>query len=116
MKRTHWLLGTGAAILAIVAVTAYWIGSQWSHPDIRAAVASRSDSASEGRRVLYWYDPMNPQQRFDRPGKSPFMDMELTPKYADEGEDAGTIRIDPSVTQNLGVRLAVVERVSLSLA
>src|SRR5216683_1343440 len=28
----------------------------------------------------YWYDPMVPQQRFDKPGKSPFMDMQLVPK------------------------------------
>ena len=25
-----------------------------------------------------------PQQKFDKPGKSPFMDMQLVPKYADE--------------------------------
>jgi Cu(I)/Ag(I) efflux system membrane fusion protein len=28
----------------------------------------------------YWYDPMFPSQRFDKPGKSPFMDMQLVPK------------------------------------
>jgi Cu(I)/Ag(I) efflux system membrane fusion protein len=33
--------------------------------------------------ILYWYDPMKPDQHFDKPGKSPFMDMELQPKYAD---------------------------------
>ena len=35
------------------------------------------------RKILYWYDPMVPEKRFDKP-KSPFMDMELVPKYADE--------------------------------
>ena len=29
------------------------------------------------RKVLYWHDPMVPGQRFDKPGKSPFMDMPL---------------------------------------
>ncbi|MFP1483081.1 heavy metal-binding domain-containing protein [Escherichia coli] len=27
---------------------------------------------------------MYPNTRFDKPGKSPFMDMDLVPKYADE--------------------------------
>src|SRR5262245_2791579 len=30
-----------------------------------------------GKRVLYWHDPMVPGQRFDAPGKSPFMNMPL---------------------------------------
>lgn len=61
------------------------------------------------REVLYWYDPMVPSQRFDKPGKSPFMDMQLVPKYADEVGEGGGVQIDASVTQNLGVRLATVE-------
>jgi membrane fusion protein, copper/silver efflux system len=28
----------------------------------------------------YWYDPMRPEKHFDKPGKSPFMDMQLVPK------------------------------------
>ncbi|STI87701.1 cation efflux system protein [Escherichia coli] len=36
------------------------------------------------RKILFWYDPMYPNTRFDKPGKSPFMDMDLVPKYADE--------------------------------
>jgi Cu(I)/Ag(I) efflux system membrane fusion protein len=58
------------------------------------------------RKVLYWYDPMVPQSRFDKPGKSPFMDMQLVPKYADEAVSEGTVTISPRVTQNLGVRTA----------
>jgi Heavy metal binding domain len=34
----------------------------------------------------YWYDPMAPEQRFDKPGKSPFMDMQLVPKCAATAE------------------------------
>ncbi len=34
-----------------------------------------------GRKVLYWHDPMVPGQRFDKPGKSPFMNMMLEPVY-----------------------------------
>ncbi len=78
--------------------------------------APAATTATAEREALYWYDPMVPDQRFDKPGKSPFMDMDLVPKYADEaapqGEDSG-FRIDPRVVQNLGVRLATVERASL---
>jgi Cu(I)/Ag(I) efflux system membrane fusion protein len=35
-------------------------------------------------KPLYYYDPMVPNQHFDQPGKSPFMDMQLVPKFADD--------------------------------
>ena len=60
------------------------------------------------RKVLYWYDPMVPEKRFDKPGKSPFMDMELVPKYADEiKSDASgkpVITINADTVQKMGVR------------
>jgi Cu(I)/Ag(I) efflux system membrane fusion protein len=59
-------------------------------------------------KVLYWYDPMVPDQHFDKPGKSPFMDMDLVPKYADETAP-GTVSIAPRTLQNLGVRTATAE-------
>jgi len=79
-----------------------------------AGPTSAAPSAA-GRHVLYWYDPMVPAQHFDKPGKSPFMDMQLQPKYADEaaGAQGGGVQIDPAQTQNLGVRLAKVERGTL---
>ena len=70
--------------------------------------------AEKDKEVLYWYDPMYPQQKFDEPGKSPFMDMDLVPRYADEGGDGASMSIDPSVTQNLGMRLATATRESIS--
>ena len=64
-----------------------------------------------GRKVLYWHDPMVPGQKFDKPGKSPFMDMQLVPMYADGGSatDEGTVAISSRVQQNLGVRVAEVK-------
>jgi membrane fusion protein, copper/silver efflux system len=70
----------------------------------------------DGRQVLYWYDPMVPTQRFDEAGKSPFMNMQLVPKYADEATAESGVRIDPSLTQSLGIRLAVVQRGTLNEA
>ncbi|HDQ0505045.1 TPA: Cu(+)/Ag(+) efflux RND transporter periplasmic adaptor subunit CusB, partial [Escherichia coli] len=68
------------------------------------------------RKVLFWYDPMYPNTRFDKPGKSPFMDMDLVPKYADEESSASGVRIDPTQTQNLGVKTATVTRGPLTFA
>src|SRR5438477_673100 len=67
-----------------------------------------------GKKVLYWHDPMVPGQKFDKPGKSPFMDMQLVPVYADGGSDQGAVAISPRVQQNLGVRIAEVKSGSQS--
>lgn len=66
------------------------------------------------RKILYWYDPMVPAQHFDQGGKSPFMDMQLVPKYADEGGEAAGVKIDAGVRQNLGIRLVKVEQLNLA--
>jgi membrane fusion protein, copper/silver efflux system len=81
-----------------------------------AADAGSASAAQEkdGRKVLYWHDPMVPAQKFDKPGKSPFMDMQLVPVYADEGMDDGKVNISPRVVQNLGVRTAEVVKGSLA--
>src|SRR2546428_8562834 len=74
-----------------------------------AQKAGDVDSAT-GKKVLYWHDPMVPGQKFDKPGKSPFMDMQLVPVYAGGEADQGTVSISPRVQQNLGVRTAEVTR------
>lgn len=59
---------------------------------------------------LYWVAPMDNNYRRDKPGKSP-MGMELVPVYADINNSAeqGTVKINPSVVNNLGVRTAKVK-------
>jgi membrane fusion protein, copper/silver efflux system len=81
-----------------------------------ASAASGTGSASAGeRKPLYWHDPMVPGARFDKPGKSPFMDMQLVPVYADEGAGAqGGVSISPRTQQNLGLRTAEVVRGNLA--
>src|SRR6266581_419039 len=101
--------GVPLLILGFVLVAAaaggggYWFAmSRSAQGDPPAA----SGEDSSGKKILYWYDPMVPQQHFDKPGKSPFMDMQLVPKYADDAGGEGTVVIDPRVAQNLGVRTA----------
>jgi Cu(I)/Ag(I) efflux system membrane fusion protein len=69
-----------------------------------------------GRKILYYRDPMAPATKFDKPGKSPFMDMMLVPVYEEGGGDAdpGRVNISARVQQNLGVRTAAVTEGALS--
>ncbi len=48
-----------------------------------ATGAGAQTSESGERKVLYWYDAMNPQHHYDKPGKAPD-GMDLVPKYAEE--------------------------------
>ncbi len=66
---------------------------------------------------LYWVAPMDPNYQRDKPGKSP-MGMELIPVYADDlngnNDKPGTVKIDPAVENNLGVKTALVTKQVLS--
>jgi Cu(I)/Ag(I) efflux system membrane fusion protein len=99
------LIGAAAA----VAAASYFLGVRRAHQQMEAPSTA---AQAEGSKPLYWYDPMYPQHKFDKPGKSPFMDMQLVPKYAGEAE-AGTVSISPRVVQNLGVRTAEAKSGSL---
>ena len=98
--------------LAAGAAGGYWWATRTQTSPGTATTAAPQTPTE--RKVLYWYDPMAPQQHFDKPGKSPFMDMALVPKYADESVEAGSVKIDPRVVQNLGMRTASVTRGSLT--
>jgi len=67
------------------------------------------------RKVLYWFDPMHPAYKADKPGTAPDCGMELVPRYADEEQamkelPPGSVAISPQKQQLIGVRTAVVER------
>lgn len=106
-------LTVGVSLLAalLLAAGAFYLGRKTG----QAADASTAAATPDGRKVLYWHDPMVPGPRFDKPGKSPFMDMQLVPVYADSGtaSEAG-VKISPAVQQNLGIRYAKVRRTDAS--
>jgi Cu(I)/Ag(I) efflux system membrane fusion protein len=102
-KLAPFIVG-GALVLGLVGAGGYWLGAN----------RSAAPAAEAGRQVLYWYDPMRPEVHFNDPGRSPFMDMDLVARYADEGEGDAGVRINPGVAQNLGVRLATVERSTIA--
>ncbi len=115
-------------VAAALAAGGYWLGRRDAPPAAMDAATAGAPAApntgapqkpgdvdpATGRKVLYWHDPMVPGQRFDKPGKSPFMNMMLEPVYADAGGDASTVTISPRVRQNIGVRTAEVTRARLA--
>lgn len=103
MTRSHKAFVAAAVAIALaggVGLGVWWARSRPPPPAMSAA------TTTDGRSVLYWYDPMQPDQHFDKPGKSPFMDMMLVPKYADE-RTGSSVQISPALQQNLGIRTVV---------
>jgi Cu(I)/Ag(I) efflux system membrane fusion protein len=78
---------------------------KYAEPAPDATTAPPAPASSDGRRVLYYYDPMKPDVHFDHPGKSPFMEMELVPKYAEETPSPG-VAVNADILQSLGIRTA----------
>lgn len=105
-----------AAILLLLtgAAGGFWLGARKDKPvDHTAHAGASAGGTAAEKKPLYWHDPMVPQQKFDKPGKSPFMDMMLVPVYADDGSGAGGVAISPRVAQNFGVRTALVDKGAL---
>lgn len=67
------------------------------------------------KKPLYWVDTMEPTIHYPAPGKSR-MGMELIPVYPDESQNSNqsSVRISPTVINNLGVRTARVAKGTLA--
>lgn len=88
-----------ALLLALGAGGGYW-----------AAKHLPGDGASAEKQPLYWVNPMDPRDKRDGPAKDN-MGMDFIPVYEEKrGGSPGTVTISPEIQQNLGVRLAKVER------
>jgi membrane fusion protein, copper/silver efflux system len=71
----------------------------------------RSPAGEDEPDILYWYDPMHPEHRFDQPGRSPFMDMDLVPRYAEEA--VGHVSVASGIQQTMNIRTARAQRGAL---
>lgn len=108
-KQRVWIYGSLFILLGTISVLSWFL---WQRPAGEAAPQAMKTE----RKVLYWHDPMYPGTHFDKPGKSPFMDMKLVPVYADGEEAAGgqaTVSVRPEVINNLGIRTYNVTRAAL---
>jgi len=62
-----------------------------------------------GKKILYYQSPMDPSYISEKPGKAP-MGMDLIPVYEGEETPEGTVKIDPTTVQNIGVRTEVINK------
>lgn len=117
LSRTIFVIGL-SALLSAGGIIAY--DNLGKHPADQALASTNELKAGmidpkNGKKIKYWVAPMDPTYIRYEPGKSP-MGMDLVPKYEEEGspEPTSTIRVDPVTVQNMGVRLAEVEKRPLS--
>lgn len=91
-------------------------GEEATRRHITTGIKAGDVDPATGRKVLYYHDPMVPGNKFDKPAKSPFMDMMLVPVYADGdgGNDGSKVTVSPRIQQNLGLRTAEVTEGVLS--
>src|SRR5882672_357277 len=120
-EMNHKRFTSGVAALVLLGAAGYSVYRYGMREGMQMAgtapasspMADKVDPAT-GRRVLYWHDPMVPGQKFDKPGKSPFMDMMLVPVYADGDGDQSQVTVSPRVQQSLGVRTTEVSHGTMS--
>ncbi len=75
--------------------------------------ANTTPALSGQRKILYWYDPMHPKYKSDKPGTAPDCGMKLVPKYADDQPAPmapGSVMISSEKQQLIGVRTTEAKR------
>ena len=89
-------------------------GEDATRRHMQSGIKAGDIDPANGKKVLYYHDPMVPGNKFDKPGKSPFMDMMMSPVYAGGDGDEGQVTVSPRIQQNLGLRTAEVVEDTLS--
>ncbi len=129
MKAKSWKLVFGLALVSALALAAFyraelagWFGWEMAEAQTDERAGHEMKPPAE-RKVLYWYDPMHPWNKSDKPGIAIDCGMKLVPKYADDAEPAsaeapaggpmgemqgGAVQISPAKQQLIGVRTATV--------
>ncbi len=116
MNKNTLKIAVGLVIASLVAAGGYGLYALGMQRGVQDAATAPTATAIAGKKVLYYHDPMTPGVKFDKPGKSPFMDMMLVPVYADgdTAGDQGQVTVSARIQQNLGVRTAAVVEGSVS--
>ena len=89
-------------------------GEEATRRHITSGLKAGDIDPATGKKIIYYRDPMVPGNKFDKPAKSPFMDMMLVPVYADGDSDGSKVTVSPRIQQNLDVRTAEVTEGVLS--
>lgn len=99
-------------LVTVTVITAGFAGYLIGRPPAMDHATPAGDNPD--RKVLYYHDPMVPGARFNRPGKSPFMDMQLVPVYQDEAGANGAVNVASGVQQQLALRTVLVKQEALT--
>lgn len=100
----------------IIAILMLGIGLGGGYWLSQSTVEPSAITKQEPAKPLFYRNPMDPTVTSPVPAKD-HMGMDYVPVYADEAqgkEQAGTVKIDPVVVQNIGVRTATAQHSSLS--
>ena len=89
-------------------------GEEATRRHIAAGIKAGDIDPATGKKILYYHDPMVPGNKFDKPAKSPFMDMSWCRCTPIATPIASKVTVSPRIQQNLGVRTAVVTEGVLS--
>ena len=90
----------------------YWLEHR-SEPIGTPAIADQSPSKQEGRKILYYRNPMGHPDTSPVPKKDS-MGMDYIPVYADEVDDKDTVKVSLDKVQRSGVRTEKVQPRNLS--
>ena len=108
MNKSNLLIGSLILVVGVGAGVgiAYWLLGQ---------DGSSTVMVEEKTQPLFYRNPMNPEITSPVPAKDS-MGMDYLPVYADNEKNdiVGTVKIDPVVVQNIGVRTATARRTSIS--
>ena len=95
------------SILAVVLAAGFFLAGAWYNQ--RATVKG---NVHEGRRILYYQDPMHPAYKSDKPGIAPDCGMRLVPVYADSESESGDRR---AVSSNGSVHITAQQQRTIGL-
>jgi len=108
-----------AFALGLGLVGGYFISGPGNGKQAGGDMAKGDGPCANGAQPLAWRNPMNPSITSPTPVKDS-MGMDYIAVCADDGAGgsapAGTVKIDPTVTQNIGVRISTAEQKNLSRA
>ena len=103
------IIFTAVVMLTVGLASGYWFAG-------RSGDAAPAASG-ESRQPLFYRNPMNPSVTSPVPAKDS-MGMDYVPVYAEndghEKDAAGTVKVDPVIAQNIGVRTVAAKRTSIS--
>lgn len=96
-------------VLVITGMSAVFLVFLNGHKALRPPKPDSASKERKGKRILYYQSPMDPSYISEKPGKSP-MGMDLVPVYEGEETPEGTVKIDPTTVQNIGVRSEIIAK------